>query len=662
MNFISGKFKVNASTIEGIIDENDYHVLIWCNQLVSSTYKLIENINLNQLYEFNFNIDNVEKITDIPKDFYIHFTIYRDIKIKGKLYKNDFGVSSFKVFDLNDRKKEQKLKSFIKLPNVIGFRQEDKNGNDVSELIDGIRGVITIKNININDSVTFIESKYDYDISNAKLIDNVYKEFVTNRSNFINKFGSTIPNYKLVLPNFRFGSEFMLPGSYYLATRFREKISESKLLNIFNYNLFMNFKDMYHYNKIDENYYNKFTESNRDVQIKIIADFLTTLRVKYLGDKVNYIHKKANCYKKDFENIDDLNLIKLKNCFEIDELSMEHFSMDQIIKETSDCEDSGKLSIDLAYYMKTNKFNNPILTLISNILKDYLCCLAIMIVSGASVEEAETVTYGGHAIGLLIPINYFNRLSTIKYENLKQITTQDNLKPIILEGTGDILGLPIFDKKKYDEEIEFLKNNRDIFNNRNLNFKLQRPLYSSESNFYIAFQEIVPMEFADKYDQSELLLLKKLNSSQKTIGILYEDFINGYNDENIYNKYEIQLLPDYTEDQINFFEKLLLNTTPILSYDSFQMDYPLKLDIGKLKLFLNNYRDILISFKSSSKQKSDFDLVPIYLDFRNINFNTFDRSFDDMIKKNIITDFSFNIIHVTKNTGSVGFILKRKKK
>ncbi len=653
MDFCKGEYIIKTIKITGD-KKKIFHCLTWMHNSVSNNINLSENIVPNSTQEFRFNIDNIKNITNLPLDFIINFTIYTNYYEKGKLYKNDFGQASFKLIDLiKIDNNNSTIKSVIRLPNVDGFSYDEKN------IISGNRGYLIIKNFEFLILPQFRnESKFDYDEKNVQFISSIYRNYFLTRSKFINQYQGTIPEFKLILPDFRFGSDFLLPGSYYTATRFAENINEKKLIEMFEFTLFLNFNNLD--DKNFESHYLEFYSLPKNDQMNIIASYLTLLRYDYLGDKTDYIIKKSNCYRAREDIEGDIVLIKSRNCFELKNIPMEHFSTDSLVKESADCEDSEKMAADLAYYIKKKKHTSKIMNYISNLLNNYLICMSIWVVTGAKVEDEGTVKYGGHSIAILMPIKYFNNLISPTKFNKIESNIDEDLKPVILEGTANIAGIAYNLKDRYNEKVKRFNNIMNIIKKSNIKFGIKLPLYDNKSNFYSYIQEIIPFEFNDLFDQSEFLVLNKQTIKIGTIGVSYKDFMSNYKNENASSIFTFQILPNYDSDQIEFFGRLLFNTVPILSYDRFRMDSNLKENLKILKQYFIGKKDAIENL-SNVTSRIDYEIISVYLDFKDIDFRTITSHFSNLIKTESIIGFSFKFVYISKNSGSIAFHFKKKK-
>ena len=655
MEFCKGEFLIKTIKLIGN-ERKIFHCLSWMHQSVSDTINLSENIEPNEIQKFEFDIDNEKNIKNLPQDFMINFTIYTNYYEKGKLYKNDFGQATFKLIDLiKISNNNTKVRSVIRLPNVIGVSPDENDNNNIS----GDRGYLIIKNFQFLKLPEFKDkTKFDYDQENIQFISSIYKDYFLKRSKFINQYQGTVPEFKLILPDYRYGTDLLLPGSYYAATRLREEIGEKKLIEMFEFTMFLKFSDLNDKEDI-KLYYSKFYSLSKNDQMDIISSYLTLFRLNYLGDKTDYIVKKSNCYRaaKDIEG--DIILIKSRNCFNIKSVSMEHFGTDYIVIEKGDCEDLGKMAADLAYYIKNKKHESEIMNYISNLLSNFLICMSIWIVTGANVDLVGTVKNGGHSITVLIPIKYFNNLT--KQTKFRTIETNidEDLKPVILEGTANVSGIADDIKEEYNKKAKKFNNTMNIIKRCEIQFGTELPLYENESNFYSYIQEIIPYEFSNKFDQNEFLVLNKQINKIGTIGVSYKDFMTNYKNENVSSIFTVQILPNYNNDQITFFSRLLKNTVPILSYNRFNMDSSLKTNLKVFKNYLLDKKRAIENL-SNVTSRINYKTVSIYLDFKDIDFNSITLHFSNLIKTEGIIGFNFKFIYISKNSGTIAFHFKKK--
>lgn len=654
MDFCEGEYVIK--TIKLVGDEKKiFHCLTWTHNNVSNTVNLIEDILPNLTQKFKFRIDSKENIKNLPQDFIINFTIYTNYYENNKLYKNDYGQASFKLVDLiKVNNNHHTIETVIRLPNVVGLPAEDMKN------ITGDRGYLIIKNFKFLELPEFgNKNKFDYDQRNVTFISSIYRNYFLSRSKFINQYQGTIPDFKLILPDFRFGSDLLLPGSFYTATRFVETINEKKLIRMFNFTMFLNFQDLSSSDD-SKSRYSKFYSLSKNDQMNIVASFLTLYRLDYLGDKTDYIIKKSNCYKAKEDIEGDIVLVKSRNCFEVKNIPMEHFSTDSLIKESADCEDSGKMAADLAYYIKKKKHTSKIMNYISQLLDNYLICMSIWVVTGAKVDLVGTVTNGGHSISVLMPIKYFNTLiSPTKFSTIEPIDDED-LKPVLLEGTANVAGISNSTKEEYNKKAKVFSDAVKIIKRCDIKFGTELPLYDNKSNFYTYIQEIIPYEFNDLFKQSEFLAISKQTTKLGTIGVSYKDFISNYKNENASSIFTFQVLPDYDKDQIEFFGRLLSNTVPILSYDRFKMDSNLKENLKILKQYIIRKKNAIEQL-SNVTLRIDYEIVSVYLDFKDIDFGTIASHFSNFIKTESIIGFSFKFMYISKNSGSIAFHFKKKK-
>lgn len=236
-----------------------------------------------------------------------------------------------------------------------------------------------------------------------------------------------------------------------------------------------------------------------------------------------------------------------------------------------DCEDgAGELGLLAMELGSRTDFTDPVLLKMQSVRQHYMPCTTLFYVNGQKLGDKDA-PLGGHAATLYCTKDYvvdmlerYNGARPV-FEGLQRRVgkpARDYYEnPVItLEGTG--LMWPLGNDAQYNEIAQNINYLEATSSKRFERHRFLMPNSTKQSNFYNTICSVLPLDFADKFNNIEhaAIQMPAKQGHKPTLGVRYLDFVKG--------RSNIALCPTapLNEEEILLTKNILKHRYPLMPY------------------------------------------------------------------------------------------------